>query len=196
MNLKFLVNTIPILMGSMIASPQGTTDQELAHLLAGEQTRRTAVTMITEARESKVPLLLSWANAPPSDVDKYELYIGLADAFGQLKTREAIPFLIENISLDRTRAVNTWLKAPHVIEERLAAVAALIRIGPDACRALIRASWGPMTPEDRRAAIFAVSSIASKVHIPEARDFLSAALAEANMDRYWAEEGIKLLSLK
>jgi hypothetical protein len=34
-------------------------------------------------------------------VDKHKLYIGLADAFGEMKTREAIPFLIKNISLQR-----------------------------------------------------------------------------------------------
>jgi hypothetical protein len=119
------------------------------------------------------------------------LYVGLADVFGTLKTAEAIPFLIKNISLDRTRAVNTWLKTPEIIEERLPAVGALVKIGPEACKALIRATWKPMLHEDRLAAIFAVSRITSQYKIPEAREFLSSVLASATLERYTAEEGLR-----
>jgi hypothetical protein len=80
-----------------------------------------------------------------------------------------------------------------VIEERLAAAKALIRIGADASRALIHASWEAMSPEDRLAAIFVVSRIQG---VPESREFLLSTLAEANMERYWAENGLKPLEAR
>jgi HEAT repeat protein len=193
MRLKASAVILAIATGCMPALAQDASDQQLARLLANDVTRQGAVARILGPGGEKAPLLLLWAHNPPAQVDKYELFVGLADAFGQLKTKQAIPFLIKNISIDRTRAVNTWLKTPEVIEERLAAVAALVRIGPEASRALIHASWGPMVPEDRLAAIFAISRIKG---VPESREFLSSALAQANMERYWLEDGLKLFDAR
>jgi len=82
------------------------------------------------------------------------------------------------------------MKAPEVIERRLPAVVALIQIGAEASKALISASWECMATEDRLAAIFVVSRIKD---VPEARALLAQALGEANMQRHWADEGLKLL---
>jgi HEAT repeat protein len=176
-------------------SAQVRGDRDLASLLANESTRREAVTKIVAAGSGKVSLLLSWARNPPADLNQHELYIGLADAFGQLRTKEAIPFLIKQIGLNRWRDVNTWLKTAPVIEERLPAAAALIRIGPEASKVLIRVSWDGMRPEDRLAAIFVVSRIASTMKDgDEERAFLHSAVGQANMERYWAEDGLKVLN--
>jgi hypothetical protein len=124
-------------------------------------------------------------------VEKGALYIGLADVFGQLKTKEAIPFLVKNIGLQRGfSAPNIWMKTPQVVQERLPAVTALIRIGPEASRFLIDTFWTQLQPQDRLAAIFVVSRISG---VPEAKEFLSTVLGQANMERHWAEEGLKTL---
>jgi hypothetical protein len=167
---------------------QSTTDQDLARGLASDA-RQATVAEVVSSGGAKVGLLLSWTQTPPPHVKRDRLYVGLADVFGQLKTKEAIPFLIKNITLQRWLEANTWLKSAEVIEERLPAVAALVLIGPEASKALIRASWGPMTSEERLATIFAVS----RIQDPEARDFLVSALAQANLEGIWAQQGLKVL---
>jgi len=179
--------------GCAVSFAQDTNDRDLAILLANANTRQTALAKIVASGNDNVPLLLSWTQTPPDRVDRYGLYIGLADAFGQLKTKDAIPFLIKNISyLSRTSPVDLapWLKTAKVITETFPAIGALIRIGPEAARALIRASQGQMTPADRLAAIFAISQTRD---VPEGRAFLASALGHANVERYWATEGLKLL---
>jgi len=194
MNLRAALLAIALAIGCGIMPAQGPGDKELARLLANASTRQSAVTSIVAGGSGKVPLLLSWARNPPTEVNENELYIGLADAFGQLQTKEAIPFLIKNIGLNRWNDVNIWLKTAQVIEERLPAAAALTRIGPEASKALIRASWDGMRPEDRLAAIFVVSRIASTIKDgDEERAFLHSAVGQANVERYWAENGLKLL---
>jgi hypothetical protein len=178
---------------SATACAQRTQDRRLARLLAHEGTRQGAIAEVSASGSNKVSLLLSWARNPPTGVDGYELSIGLADAFGKLKTREAIPFLIANISRRRVRYVDLspWLKTDEVIENTFPALAALVQIGPEASRALIRAARAPMPPEDRLAAIFVVSRVEG---VPEARDFLASALGYANLERDRAARGLKFLS--
>jgi len=142
------------------------------------------------------------ARTPPPDLNEFEQYIfriSLAEIFGQLKTKDAIPFLISNISLHPFPFIspNIWLKAPAVIEERMPAVGALIKIGPAAFDALIHLPRGPETSEDRLATIFVISRIAPAIKdakaLDEARTFLRVALGEVNMQRFWTEEGLKLV---
>jgi hypothetical protein len=47
-----------------------------------------------------------------------------------------------------------------------------------------------MPADDRLCTIFVVARIKD----PEARPFLVSVLGEANQERYWAEEGLKLLA--
>ncbi len=54
--------------------------------------------------------------------------------------------------------------------------------------ALLLASWGPMTDADRLAAIYVIGRIPG---VPEARDFLQSALAQANQERFRAIQGLK-----
>ena len=172
---------------AMTAAPtmaQHITDQELARLLASDATRAQAVAQIATSGSAKVPLLLSWTEKPPIGVEKVKLYLGLAEVFGRLRTTKAVPFLIKNITLqDWPESPNTWMKTPEVIEARMPAVAALIRIGPEASIALIRAPITGLTPEERLAAIFVVSR---SMQVPEAREFLVSILGQANMERFSA----------
>ena len=177
-----LRTSVIILMAAACAtaSAQNQSDQELARLLANDNTRQSAVAKVLASQQEKVPLLLSWTRALPAHVDKNGLYIGLGDVFGKLRTNAAIPFLIKNISRRRTGYVDLapWLKVDKAIEDTFPAVTALIEIGPDASKALIRACQGSMLAEDRLAAIFVVSRIKE---VPEARAFLTAVLGEATM---------------
>jgi len=178
---------------------QSAGDLALARELSDSRTRSTAVEEILASHGRVLPLLLSWAAAPPSDVNSYELAIGLADVFGGLKTREAIPFLIRNLGLNRDQRVNLWLKAPEVIERGLPAVAALVNIGAEAASALIRAYWEPMLAEDRPAAIFAITRIVkvlSPTAVPEAPAFLRSATAKLRIESRYAEEGLTYLERK
>jgi hypothetical protein len=140
---------------------QSIGDDRLAHDLADETTRQAAVASIVSVGRDEIPLLLRWAETLPARVDEEQMRIGLADAFGELCANDAIPFLIRNISLRRTGVVDLspWLKTPEHVIETFPAVAALIKIGPEASRALIRAWTGPMKAEDRVAAIFVVSRL-------------------------------------
>jgi hypothetical protein len=181
---------IAIVVGCAVGSAQDVTNEELARQLANDSTRPSAIATILASGAAKAPLLLEWTQKPPAHVDQYGLYVGLADALGQLKTKEAIPFLIKSISRRRTRYVDfaPWLKAPEVIEYTFPAVAALIQIGPDASRALIRAFQEPMLNEDRLASIFVISRIND---VPEARAFLTSVIGEASTELRYAEEGLK-----
>ncbi|HYM05430.1 MAG TPA: hypothetical protein VEU11_02625 [Terriglobales bacterium] len=183
---------------SATVSAQAPGDMALARELSDSRTRAKAVADIVASNGSTLPLLLVWAQAPPADVDQHELDIGLADVFGELKTKEAIPFLVGNIGLRRDHRVNVWLKTPGAIEKELPAAAALIRIGPEGAKAVIQAYWQPMLAEDRAAAIFVVTKTveASPNAVPEARGFLQSALAHLRIDRLLAEEGLEGLDRK
>jgi predicted benzoate:H+ symporter BenE len=183
------VATMALLWGA--DSDSNARDRALAESLANESTRQHAITSLVASGSSKVPILLAWTTTPPKGVLLCSLYDGLADAFGEMKTKEAVPFLIKNIGIYRSCGVSLspWLKAPALIEWNLPAVGALVKVGPDASRALI-AAFPNMTEEDRVAAVFVVSQIKG---VPEARPFLESMLGHANRESYWAEEGIKLL---
>ena len=176
--------------GAWIAAAQGVHDLDLARRLASQDTRTAAAAEIVAFGATKTPVLLGWAEKPPASLNRTELFIGLADVFGELKTKEAIPFLIQNISLGRWVRPNIWTKTPEVIYGQLPAVAALIKIGREASKALIDIDWFSKMPvDDYMAAIFAISRIGD----PDARPFLHVAISQADLLRYRAEEGLKTL---
>ena len=168
-------------------------DRKLAASLASDNTRQAAIASIIASGRDKVPLLLDWIKSPPKGVDRCGLDTGLEEAFGELKTKEAIPFLVENMSVYRGcfgTSLAPWLKAPEVIEWQLPAVGALIKIGPEASKAVMAAFPNMTGEEDRRAAVFVVSRIKG---VTGAEPFLRAVSDRAGRERYWAEEGIKLV---
>lgn len=184
---------IAIATSGLMAAQQRPGDNELARLLANESSRRSAIDQIVADGGREAALLLSWTLNPPTAVDKHELDVGLADAFGRLRTGEAVPFLINNIRIQRWAwDFQSWLREPQEIESAFPAVAALIRIGPAASKALA-GYWLQSVPTDSRLPIiFVMSRIAQES--PDAKDeraFLSSVLGEANIERAWAEEGLK-----
>ena len=180
---------IGILFVGQMGFSQSPGDLTLARQLATESERQEAVEKIATSEPGRIPLLLSWTRTPPTSVQRTELFIGLANVFGRLRTTQAIPFLVANISLHKEFEEPPWLKTAKVIQERLPAVGALVEIGPDASRAIIGRSWEHATTEDRIAAVFVVSQITG---VPEARGFLASVLGEANIEKYWAEKGLNL----
>jgi len=168
-------------------------DQALAEALAGERTREAAITSIAASGHSKIPLLLTWTRRPPKNVVPCAFYEGLVDTFGRTKTREAIPFLIENISMMRScgASLAPWLKVPAVVEWNLPCVGALVKIGPDASRALMARVKQGMSDEDHLAAVFAISRIPG---VPEAQPFLAAVVAHNELESHYVQEGMKLMA--
>ncbi len=68
---------------------------------------------------------------------------------------------------------------------------ALIRIGPDGAAAVAHAAWEHMGYEDRLASLIVVSRVGEGT---EAREFILRALGEANLQRDWAEETLKVVA--
>ncbi len=164
---------------------QETSRLQLAHLLASDKTREETIHSIAA---SSTPVLLSLAADPPTQVEKYQLYLGLAEAFGKLRRTEAIPFLIQNITLQHwPDSPNTMMKTVDVIKSRMPAVAALSEIGQPATKALI-SSIGRMMPQERLCAIFVISQDAGT---PEARQFLTSVAGQANLELHWAQVGLR-----
>ena len=185
-----------------VALTQNVEDSGLARLLANGSTRRAAISDIIESHRDKVTVLISWTRTPPKGLNDIELYIlrgSMAEIFGQSRTKEAIPFLIENITVrpDLQLTPDVWAKGPGAIEERMPAISALIRIGPPAFEATAHWPVEPPRFEDRLAGIYVVSRLAATINekktTEEAYMYIRSALAEANLQRSLAEEGMKHL---
>lgn len=184
------------LIGALVTTVVAPTTRamngrELANRLADPNTQQGAIAEVVAEGRKDVPLLLSWTRTLPDVADKYELMLGMAQIFGRLKTREAIPFLIKNITMQVfPQAPDTFMKTPEVIEGRMPAIVALIQIGPPASRALLATPFGRMTSEERLAVIFTVSRVPG---VPKASEFLKVVAGQANMERSWAENGLNYL---
>lgn len=176
-----------VLPGSNVWA-QSWNEMTLARGLADPLKRDAAVKFVSSHRNAPLQLILSWTVTPPDGVDPFELKIGLAEAFGRMRTIEAIPFLVKNISMDRTGLGNTWLKSPAAVEERLPAAAALIQIGQESVPAIFQASAQPTGLRDRLAMILVISRMPE---FPGKKTFLLGALGEANLEREWAETALE-----
>jgi len=189
-----LLLTVALVLGITAAHSQTPDEQELARLLSNDSTREATVARIVERGNDMIPLLLSWAQTPPAHVDAFGLSIGQAEVFGRLRTKAAIPFLVKNISVQRWPSTpNVWMKKPEVVVERLPALAALVQIGPEAARVLMKSDWRRMGTEQRLATIFVVSRVPETA---ETRSFLTTVLGAANLEAHWAQEGLKLLNAR
>jgi hypothetical protein len=164
-------------------------DREFARLLATADTRQAAFEKIVAKGNSMLPTLLLWTTSPPDGVSVRGLNLGLAEVFGRLKTVAAIPFLISHLSIMGDALGDPSIKSPEVIERAFPAARALIRIGPEASRAVIRACDAPMKHRDRLMAIFVVGRIRG---VPEAKDFLDQARSEATWELFYVQRGADL----
>jgi len=177
--------------GPPLISAQAPSNRELVKLIEDDSTRDAAVQKIVASGNSKARELLEWTQGAPKDVNTYRLYLGLAEVFGQLRMREAIPFLIRNITLEIwPQSPNIWMKSPSAIRGRMPAVSALIEIGKAASLALINEPLEGMPPDRRLATMFVVGQVAG---VPESKEFLNRIISQANTERFWAEEGLKHL---
>lgn len=178
-------------------------DLSLARALADadEGTRHAAIRSVVSSRQPTVRSLLTLARDPPAQFGLWEqarLAASLADIFGELRAREAIPFLVEKILIEDgpLTSPNIWTKPPEVIIERMPAVRALIRIGAPAAAAIMK---GPEPCEftSRMAGTLVVSRIAQTMRDPqEAVLFLQIRRNGAFMEAQMAEDGLKALSSK
>ena len=190
---RLAVGCAMLMVPLMAASKSGGGDQALAESLAQESTRQAAIASLAASGRTKVPLLLSWIKKSPRHIDGCAFLDGLMEALGELKVKEAVPFLVQNISFRRGCAFSgsPWIRSPEFIERNFPAVGALVKIGPEASRAVMAAFDRMADETDWRAAVFVVSEVSG---VPEAPAFLESALERANRDRYWAEDAIKRLN--
>lgn len=101
---RCLIKTIPFQLAAISSLfGQPITPYSLLKLLSNTETSRQGVDLIKSSGSKYVPLLLKWAKNPPKDdIALMGIHrVGLADAFGELKVKEAIPFLLENINMNR-----------------------------------------------------------------------------------------------
>jgi len=160
MRLRMLV-IIGIGFGCLAAQAQDENDR-LVRLLVNDKTQAKTVADIVASGHDKMSLLLSWTKNPPGRLDPFELEtlkVGLADIFGQLKTNEAVPFLVKNIRMQRSIFLmpGFGLKEGRVVLERLPAVAALVKISTPALESLERALYVAPPSENRLPFAFAIT---------------------------------------
>jgi len=152
---------IGIGFGCLAAQAQDENDR-LVRLLVNDKTQAKTVADIVASGHDKMSLLLSWTKNPPGRLDPFELEtlkVGLADIFGQLKTNEAVPFLVKNIRMQRSIFLmpGFGLKEGRVVLERLPAVAALVKISTPALESLERALYVAPPSENRLPFAFAIT---------------------------------------
>ncbi len=95
------------------------------------------------------------------------LNLSMIEIFGRLRTKDAIPFLVEHISSDSTAMNTIWMRGPETIAEALPAIQALLKIGRDATPELIRAlgkipycpSWTDCKRKDRIAIVVTLAML-------------------------------------
>ena len=188
---NIIIRAVMALASTLVASAQQNPSQldQLARRLADLATRDAAVDEVVASSAAMTPVLLAWATKPPADVPATDLNIGLAEAFDRMATEAAIPFLIRVIAIKRFPfTFAPWIKGASSIKLEYPAAEALIRIGPTAGLAVIKAAQGPMTPVERLVAIFVVGQIDG---VPAGPDFLLRARGDADTQRVWAQDGIE-----
>lgn len=182
----FIRSLFVLAAGSLALPGQARSDFELARQLASRELRSEVLRTLERGDLETERALLRILEGPPAYIDAHEMKVGLADAFGVLRTRAAVPFLIQNISMERWRDMNTTLKSPAVLLERWPAARALIGIGPPALEQLFRAYSASMSSQDRLALIFVVARIPD----PRARAFLTEIQTEVRVMDRWIQDGL------
>ncbi len=173
-------------------------ERELAYSLGDHDqiARSAAVQRLLSSGRLKVPLLLSWTRETPPHparlfLFEHMLHLSMSEVFGQLKTVAAIPFLMRNLNIQELVPFDSWNYGAERVASDYPAAGALIKIGPEAARAVIQSLPGLNTPEDRLVAVFVVSQIEG---VPEAEEFLRRLPATTGPDAlitYWATTGRK-----
>lgn len=198
MKLRASVVTLQFMAITVVAisSPQAAlelSDEALAGALANENTRQSAVDQVAASNGKQVPLLLSWAQSPPAGVDAYGLDAGLADVFGRLRTKKAIPFLVSHITVFRSRAYIYYkeriisVDRTAQVESNMPAAAALIRIGREALAPLYKAYYEPTTSDERCALLLVIN----RINDPDSLDFFRRARQLVDQERAFATDALR-----
>lgn len=178
----------------IVARAQDARDLDLARQLASEYTQHDAAEAIGTSARDKLPVLLAWAKAAPIPLDDVQAMVfraGLAEAFGALRAKEGIPFLLANLTLRRSPFTLPAFGSPEKVIDRLPAVAALIRIGPEALKSIIEAPYTPAELDTRLARIVVVSRIAATVQDrAKAIQYLRNLASEARIQSSWAGDAL------
>ncbi len=104
--------------------------ESLALALTTGHDRPAAIQEVLRSPTKSLPLLLEWTTKPPS-VNHDRLYPVMAELFGRLQAREAVPFLVSKILVnDLPGPGYVWAGTADEVLGRLPAAKALVRIGP------------------------------------------------------------------
>jgi hypothetical protein len=171
---------------------QQLTPKALAGLVAGDDTREQVVSFVSESRRERIALLMELTTASFPGVDDHSLQVGLADLFGELKVDESIPFLVSHLILRRSEGADfaPWTKVDAVVLRSFPCVQALVSIGANASKALIKEYAGRNASENRLAAIFSVAHIPG---VPEAAGFLEGVSSPTFLERDYINKGLLAL---
>ena len=163
----------------------------LARSLADEHKRAATIQRLAASGGSEeIKMLLKWTEKPPQGVSARDLYFGMIEAFGRLRTRQAIPFLIRHINLRHLQTGNLWMRTDDVVIEWSPAIQALLAIGPEAIPALSKA-YSTAEPNDRLAIVLTLAH----THDAAAKPTLQSILGIAERESTLARDGLAALAV-
>lgn len=171
-----------------------------------EEDRQKAIDAIVASPKAVLPWLLEWSRCsrratreacdspPPARVWvlRDNFYSAMAQIFGRLGVKEAVPFLVREIDVD-TRFVRPRGSLP--VDRGSPAIKALIEIGKEATPELLRRFAGLKACDDetcglqRLAVVIALAGVAD----PRARPALMEASKRSGPERLVAVDGLRSL---
>lgn len=170
--------------------------------------RQKAINAIVASPGIALPWLLEWAKCPlrgASDkckdppprvygVESVSLFYSMAEVFGRLRTKEAVPSLIENISVDLPLPGRSRMP----ITTRAPAIKALLQIGPPATPALLRALAKLPYCDSCEHAIDRLAMVLTLAFLddPRARPALEEASKYPGWEGQVAAEGLQRLGIR
>ncbi|GEM_PF-5375563 len=192
---------IALILVSSANSQQSANSPNLAKSLCDiDQLRRErAINMVTRSPDRYLPLLLEWTRNPPPGIGlgSTNFDVSLAEIFGRLRTTEAVPFLIDHITVVGGASASIWNRRIEIIEKNLPAIHALVEIGSPATPPLVAAldrmpyrSGGPAY-EQRFAIVVALALMKD----PQAAPALRKELARPTRERRLAHDALEEMGL-
>jgi len=171
-----------------------TNEREMVRQLESPELREAFLARLSPQDKGTERLLLAILDSSrgqsKASFGNHELHVGMADAFGILGTKEAIPWLLTNLLLWRhnsSRDIKRWIRPSETIEYTFPAVRALARIGPSALGALQQAYYyEARTYETELAIVFTVS----RMKDPSVKPFLESVQVDINNLQRFIKEAL------
>lgn len=156
---------------------QDISPDSLLRLFSDPATSRQGVDIVKAAGAKYIPTLLKWTiDVPSSFATEMGVHrIGLADAFGELKVKQAIPFLLKYLDMDREidRIITNGSNFRYQADlKNKPAMTALIKIGEIEPLLKVYYSNG-MTLYEREKLLVVICEMADKKSLSELSQFLS-----------------------